>query len=369
MKKLIYACFCALLCSLSAMAEEITVKLIDNKWDGGENAQGYTAITPDKEILAGDQVTISFEGTTAAPDGSLSFIIVDTVSDDFGETQWLVLTGYNNSATVQGGKIAGNLKFTAANKVEKPCICFFTASEGYESYFDVELALSVTCNAVTPKAPEAGDVLELNMDEISILWHNTGCGDYEYNKETQEATLCAWEAAAGWAFWTWSLTSGNLNLAWADELGETIYGGFTIEFEEPLPCQVGLVVQTDDGTDNGENNQIFADAGATFISMNFEEEFIGTPDIRGMWLQFGETTTIKLKRAYLTYGSMSTAAETISANVQFENGVVYSEGQIFVYDVDGKKVAESYNQYNTNYLSAGFYFVQTAEGSMKFFKK
>lgn len=263
MKKIIYSFVGALFFALSVNAQEITVKLIDNKWDGGENAQGFTEITPNKSILKGDKVSVSFEGTTAGSDTQLGVLIVETAEDDFGEAQWENLTGWSNQAAVSGGKVSGSLSFTAANDVKKPVICFFLSGDDFATYVDVELNITVTCTAETPKAPEPGDILELDLNEISNIWDD--CGTYEYDKETHTITECAWSAAGGWAFWTWSLTAGNTYLSASD------FASFTIEFE-PVDFQVQVVVQTDDGTEKGENHQSVADAGATSATLLFDDE-------------------------------------------------------------------------------------------------
>jgi len=363
MKKIIYSFVGALFFALSVNAQEITVKLIDNKWDGGENAQGFTEITPNKSILKGDKVSVSFEGTTAGSDTQLGVLIVETAEDDFGEAQWENLTGWSNQATVSGGKVSGSLSFTAANDVKKPVICFFLSGDDFATYVDVELNITVTCTAETPKAPEPGDILELDLNEISNIWDD--CGTYEYDKETHTITECAWSAAGGWAFWTWSLTAGNTYLSASD------FASFTIEFE-PVDFQVQVVVQTDDGTDNGENHQSVADAGATSATLLFDdEEFVGgiVPDIRGMWVQLGEAGSLKITKAYFTYKGEETAISSVKSDVQVENGVVYSEGQISVFDVAGKKVTEATKSFNMNVLQPGAYFIQTQEGSIKYWKK
>lgn len=359
MKKLFYSLICAAIFGFSAMAQEITVTMVDNsEWN---NSQGFTAITPSKDILKGDEVTVSLSGTVDAPDASVSVLIIDTVAvlDEFGdiESQWREVSSWGNSATVKDGKISGEFSFTAPFDVIKPVICC-AVMDGYESYIDKILTLNVACTAETPKAPEPGDILEVKLSEIQSIWDE--CGNYNFNKETNELTLCPWSAGAGWAKWFWSLTASSEAFPSAD------FQSFTVEFAEPLPCQIGLVVQVDDGTESGENNQVFVEAGETKATLDFED-FVGTPDINGMWLQFSETQTITLSKAYFTYKGAESAVNEV-AKVEVANGIVYSAGYIAVYNENGQLIASANAEFNLNALPNGIYLVQTLEGAIKYFK-
>lgn len=65
-----------------------------------------------------------------------------------------------------------------------------------------------------------------------------------------------------------------------------------------------------------------------------------------------------------------TAIPTVDANstVEITNGVVYSAGAITVFDVLGHKVKSGKEELSIKDLPAGFYFIQTAEGTTKFVK-
>ena len=65
-----------------------------------------------------------------------------------------------------------------------------------------------------------------------------------------------------------------------------------------------------------------------------------------------------------------TAIQSVEANsaVDITHGVVYSAGAITVFDVLGHKVKSGKEELSIKDLPAGFYFIQTAEGTTKFVK-
>lgn len=63
-------------------------------------------------------------------------------------------------------------------------------------------------------------------------------------------------------------------------------------------------------------------------------------------------------------GGSQDAVEEVSA-VAFENGVVYSAGQIVVYNVAGQIEATASQQFDTKSLNGGVYFITAPEGTIK----
>ena len=65
-----------------------------------------------------------------------------------------------------------------------------------------------------------------------------------------------------------------------------------------------------------------------------------------------------------------TAIPTISGNAEVEivDGVVYSEGRIVVFDILGQVVKSAKSELSVKELPTGVYFIQTAEGTVKFVK-
>ena len=51
-----------------------------------------------------------------------------------------------------------------------------------------------------------------------------------------------------------------------------------------------------------------------------------------------------------------------------EGGIVYSAGEIVVYNVAGKAIASAFQAFNVNSLAAGVYFITAKEGTIKFVK-
>jgi hypothetical protein len=63
------------------------------------------------------------------------------------------------------------------------------------------------------------------------------------------------------------------------------------------------------------------------------------------------------------------AVDEVSASVfAVEGGMVYSAGEIVVYNVAGKPVASASKAFNVNSLAAGVYFITAQEGTIKFVK-
>ena len=60
--------------------------------------------------------------------------------------------------------------------------------------------------------------------------------------------------------------------------------------------------------------------------------------------------------------------EVAAADFAIEGGMVYSAGQITVYNVAGQVVATASQEFNVNTLVAGVYFIVAEEGTIKFVK-
>ena len=68
-------------------------------------------------------------------------------------------------------------------------------------------------------------------------------------------------------------------------------------------------------------------------------------------------------------GGEITAVESVSADAfAVVGGMVYSAGEITVYNVAGKAIATASQSFNVNSLEAGVYFISAQEGTIKFVK-
>jgi len=68
-------------------------------------------------------------------------------------------------------------------------------------------------------------------------------------------------------------------------------------------------------------------------------------------------------------GGEPTAVESVSADsFAVVGGMVYSAGEITVYNVAGKAIATASQSFNVNSLEAGVYFISAQEGTIKFVK-
>lgn len=71
----------------------------------------------------------------------------------------------------------------------------------------------------------------------------------------------------------------------------------------------------------------------------------------------------------IVFTSVKTPIEEIDSNsFSIENGVVYSAGEITVYNIVGKPVATASQVFDVNSLQAGVYFIVAQEGTIKFVK-
>ena len=68
-------------------------------------------------------------------------------------------------------------------------------------------------------------------------------------------------------------------------------------------------------------------------------------------------------------GGETTAVESVSADAfAVVGGMVYSAGEITVYNVAGKAIASASQSFNVNSLESGVYFITAPEGTIKFVK-
>ncbi len=351
MKKILLFLGSALL-TMSLSAQVMTMK--SNSWtteDGVEhqNSQGMIAVTPSMDIQAGYKVVVEFQGTTTGEDVTFSSIVVDTAAGS-----WEVLSSWGSSS-VTSGVIVGSVTFTATKAIAGPTFVLAT-TEGNSSYDDVDIEFSkLTCTVSDPNYKDPNvttDESVLPISGISNMW-----GDCVVAAGLESTTITfpkAWECGAGWAWW-----SNYLNV--------TEYASVTVEFE-PVPCQVQLVVQIDNGTEDGENNPVSIEAGATSVTINFDDCYVGDwTGVRAIFLQTADAADIVVTKAYMTYPKETAVAE-VSKNVQIVNGMVYSAGKIVVYNVAGAAIAEANNEMNLSNLQSGVYFIKTAEGTAKYSK-
>ncbi len=71
----------------------------------------------------------------------------------------------------------------------------------------------------------------------------------------------------------------------------------------------------------------------------------------------------------IVFTSVKTPIEEIDSNsFSIENGMVYSAGEITVYNVAGKLIATASQVFDVNSLQAGVYFIVAQEGTIKFVK-
>ncbi len=272
-------------------SEQISIKLIDNKFDGGENAQGFAAFTLSESAPKGYNFTITVNGTTDAPDGNVSVCIVDTVADDFGEPGWNVINNdYQQRLVVKEGKVSGTVSYKLSSTVVKPCLCLFVVDD-FEKYFDktFDIELSYTC--VDPNYRDPGvtiDETTITLDGIAFNW-----GASSYDAATKTITFNEDWTGEGWAWW-------------GTGLDVTDYKSITLEFEE-TDCQVQLWAQqlTDGTIDEADlaQGKAVAEIRDTSVTLDFNEMYepFDKDKIGQIMIMRATAGTLVLKKVYLTY--------------------------------------------------------------------
>lgn len=342
------------------------IVMSENSWEQGSetmvNSQGFVAITPSMAIEKGFKVVVTFEATTSGADETLSAVIVDTTTkyDDFGGvlSSWNVVSAWE-SVSVTSGNLVKTIVFNAPSAVAGPVLCLSTPAG--TTYNETINFTSLECTVSDPNYRDPNvtiDDVTITLNELNCNWNNDAeVTSYDIPSKTITFKGSSWEGGHGWAWW-------------GTGLDVTQYKSVTVEFEA-ADCQVKLYVQQlpENGNTSLVEGQDVADAGATSVTVDFNEMFAPFDKEKiGQIVIMRETPgDVVLKAVYLTYET-TLDVETVSKS-QITNGIVHSERQISIFNVAGKKIAETVNQFDLNNLTSGIYFIQTAEGSMKYYKK
>ena len=333
-----------------------TVTFTHNEWgEGNSNSQGNIAVEPSMAIEQGFKVEIDIQGTTTSTDVSLNYVVIDTTGGG-----WVELSPWG-SVSVESGVVVGKITFNSKAAATNALLSLSTVS-GDNSYDEAIIDFSkLTCTVSDPNYRDPNvetDDSYLPLSAIASSWGD--CAVSTGEETTSIHFPNGWNCGAGWAWW-------GLAPAYLDV---TEYESITVEFET-TPCAAQLVVQTDNGTEGGENNAKAISAGATSATINFEDDavFIGDEwaGVRAIYLQTSEEADLVITGAYFTYKTV-TAVDAVAQNIFISNGFVASKGTISIYTTDGKKVAESAKEFNMNLLPKGVYIIQTPEGSAKYLK-
>lgn len=334
-----------------ALNAQQTLTLQDNSWTEGEesfsNSQGMISLEPTMTIAKGFKVVVSFEGTTTGDDVTLSAIVVDTVNGG-----WVVASSWE-SASVSNGSIAKTFSFTVTNAVEAPTLVLSTPSN--KVYNETITFSKLECTVFDPSYRDPNTTVDtetLTLNELNCSWEGAS-----YNSQTKTITFDKAWTGQGWAWW-------------GTGLDISAYKSVTVEFE-PVDCQVKLFAQkftSDDDVLNGESK--VAEAGATSVTLDFGEMFAPFPqDMVHQICILRETAgDIVLTAVYLTYTPTADAIDDVAETIQIKENVVYSKGLISVYNIAGKKVAESFLELDLSSLVQGIYIIKAEEGTIKMFK-
>lgn len=152
----------------------------------------------------------------------------------------------------------------------------------------------------------------------------------------------------------YSLVDGSEKAGWwfqmTDEMA-TIAANIKKDQKVDIKCSIELTKETPAGSDAAFQNVLMAMDQQKAMNLYFKNATI--------------KATVTDSPKYSAPNPL--AVEEVSA-VAIENGVVYSAGQIVVYNAAGQVVATASQEFAIASLEAGVYFVATAEGTAKIVK-
>lgn len=100
----------------------------------------------------------------------------------------------------------------------------------------------------------------------------------------------------------------------------------------------------------------------------YNDVFLATSQEKELALYLSGVTIKTTVSETPTYKIPTAVDEVAAADFAIEGGMVYSAGQITVYNVAGQVVATASQEFNVNTLAAGAYFIVAEEGTIKFVK-
>lgn len=342
------------LLGLAVNAAEYQVKIGTTSFalDKGNYAVNYDfSESIDISALAkGDVITFSMDGTF---DQTITSVTIGTVVDNSATatpTQWWTEIGgdWTSSITVEGNvpTAAGSVTLNEApssgcNKLVVQLqivgeidgvstINFKDANDNYEP-------VSYTINTITEAIMalnDAGDGYQCEIDITEQLSGKTvnksdkldisikGDVDQDIASVTVVIIDGSWNQLSDWGSWSIPVNDKKID------------GSVSVILTKDVPETAKIVLAVQPAIEDVETVNIAATS-----SEGGEEG--------------GETTAIE-----------SVASNAFAIN----GGMVYSAGQITVYNIAGKVIATASKNLNVNKLSAGIYFIVAKEGTIKYVK-
>lgn len=302
--------------------------------DGGSNYKYQFDCSTDEAIVVNDIVKISLEGTFNQDIDGLNFMIFDK-----GGSEIMAWTA--RAFTAQKDKeVSGTFEFTMKNDVEGTDIQVAVFIAGYDE-------------SKTIKFLKKGDT---EHDPVELA-------QKEYTNVTLSANV-------------WTDPTPGSNYQYKENIATDVFGGdyvtFSIKGNSDSDFELlRAYLQNDKYSAISEYVEV-----AKNVTKDGSVEYNGTltvssaSDVCVLVLEVPseaeEGSSITIKEG--SSSGPTAIDEVATSDFAVEGGMVYSAGEIVVYNVAGKVVATASQSFNVNSLAAGVYFISAQEGTIKFVK-
>ena len=341
------ACLTAATLSAQVATINITDVVFSNNKTNYQSAEQIFNVS--NPIAVDDEVTITVKGKiSSAVEGLQAYLVECSATNSYG---WNVLSGYEDvsSALAAGADVDLNFTLKATGVSEGTEIRAYLITTNAPVAEVANIAINES--GIAPEAPYEDETL----GKLSSMW---GPGN-EVNGKVM--TFAASDSGIGFASYNGMTT---------DLSGKVI----TLTVEEfPSWATYGQVVVTHKAA-AGEEQQ--ANVTAAFNENVAVIDMTDVPfaaSLDQIFFQVGGTGNLVLSSVEIKDaeqgGGEETAVESVSADAfAVVGGMVYSAGEITVYNVAGKAIASASQSFNVNSLESGVYFITAPEGTIKFVK-
>ncbi len=320
---------------LTASYDDLTLKANNN-----ENYQALVTVPFTEMPAAGDYVKIEINGKTSADFKDLNIVIVDNTGGADGQTWWQPISNYY-LAIEQSFKAGDEVNVSFSVKLDNApfklgdgVVCAIYTSSGI---VDGLSSFVINENGEVGSQPYFDSIL----GELQSLW---GDGNAVAGKTM---TFAASNTGIGFANY-----NGGFDLS--------AYTKVVISLTEfPAWAEYGQIVVKDVNDD--ANTFSFDGAVATIDVSKIQA------NVKQLYLQCGGTGDVTLESIEFSNEPIA-AVNEVESDFAIQNGMVYSAGEIVVYNAVGQVVDSASQEYNVASLAKGVYFISAQEGTIKFVK-
>lgn len=277
-----------------------------------------------------DVINIEVEGYVDQEISSITVVVID------GNWNQIVAWGPYTAAVK-----AGQVSTTVATEVSKGAASTATLSVvlAVQPVIDgvSEIKFTKEKGGTTPESPYVDPIL----GELQSLW---GDGNAVAGKTM---TFAASNTGIGFANY-----NGGFDLS--------AYTQIVVSLTEfPAWAEYGQIVVMDV---NDESNTFSFDGAVATIDVSKIQA-----NVKQLYLQCGGTGDVTLESIEFSNEPIA-AVNEVESDFAIQNGMVYSAGEIVVYNAVGQVVDSASQEYNVASLAKGVYFISAQEGTIKFVK-